>query len=55
MLEVFPDAVSGFHIYVLHTAQREVEFAKEGVVRENGQNVGKGIADAKDGFHTNEV
>ena len=51
-LENLPDMVSGFHIHVLHTSQRKVEFAQERVVRKNGQDVGEGIADAKDGFHS---
>ena len=50
-LEGIPDAVSGFHIHVLHTSQGKVKLAEEAVVRKDGQDVGKRIADAKDGFH----
>ena len=43
--------VAGFHIHMLHTAQREVVFAEEAVIRKDGQDVGQRVADAKDGFH----
>ena len=46
LLELFPDTVSGFHVHMLHAAKREVEFLEEGVVREDGQDVRKGVADA---------
>ena len=55
LLEGFPDAVSGFHIHVLHTAEGQVEGPQEGVVRKDGQDVGEGVADTKDGFHNGVV
>jgi hypothetical protein len=36
---------------MLHAAQREMILLQKAVVREDGQNVRKGVADTKDGFH----
>ena len=52
VFEGFPDAVAGFHVHVLHAAKGQMVLTKEGVVREDRQDVREGIAYAKDGFHS---
>ena len=52
LFEGFPDTVSGFHVHMLHAAQRKMILFQEAVVRQDGQDVGKGIPNSQDRFHT---
>ena len=54
-LERVPDPVARLHVHVLHAPEREVEPPEERVVRQDGQDVGEGVSDAQDGFHTKAV
>ena len=54
-LQRVPDPVARLHVHVLHAPKREVEPPEERVVRKDGQDVGEGVSDAQDGFHTKAV
>ena len=55
LLERVPDPVARLHVHVLHAPEREVEPPEERVVRKDGQDVGEGVSNAQDGFHTKAV